>query len=169
MKAGCLCSLFLSCALAGCAAEPPTARPAGLERAAAEFKAMAGLNRIGEARKLAGLLPRCPVRHVRVQGSHGLFPRTEWIDGEHPSYILSQQDLFKALGEPDRQVSGWDLIPPGSAAYYPDHSVYRHWSIPVRPDRVYASYELGRDSRNRAWKLSVLLCDGHVCSAQLIK
>jgi hypothetical protein len=169
MKAGHVCSLLVSCALAGCAAAASKTRPAALDKTAAEFRAMVGSNRIAEAKKLACLLPGCPVHHVRVQGAHGLFPRTEWIDGEHPSYMLSQQDLFKALGEPDRLASGWDLIPTGQVRYYPDRSVYRQWSLPIRPDRVYAYYDVGRDRRNSAWQLLLVLCDAHVCSAQVIK
>ena len=170
MRAGYLFSLFVSCALAGCVPQPPRTRPAALDKAAAEFKAVAASNRIAEAKKLARLLPGSPVHHVRVQGvPYGLFPRTDWIDGEHPSYMLSQQDLFKALGEPDRLASGWDLIPAGQVPYYPDRSVYRHWSLPLRPDRVYACYDVGRDRRNNAWQLVLVLCDAHVCSAHVIK
>ena len=150
MRAGYLFSLFVSCALTGCVPQPPRTRPAALDKAAAEFKAVAASNRIAEAKKLARLLPGSPVHHVRVQGvAYSLFPRTEWIDGEHPSYMLSQQDLFKALGEPDRLASGWDLIPAGQVPYYPDRSVYRNWSLPVRPDRVYACYDVGRRSARR--------------------
>jgi hypothetical protein len=137
--------VLLACLLAGCV---HYTRPAALQPLAAQFKAKAGLNRIAEGRKVAGLLPVCPVVHGRpwLLGFDESVP-VGAPDMGHPSYILSQEDFLEAMGKPDRSQ--------------PEDLRHGIWAG--------ASYDLGSDRNNTAWELLVTFYDHRVVTGCVIK
>jgi hypothetical protein len=123
-------------------------RSEAFEPLAAQFKAKAGTNRIVEGRKIAGLLPVCPVVH----GRWWYFGFDESVpagadDMSRPSYLLSKEDFLQAMGKPSRfQVE--DLR----------HGI---WDV--------ASYDLGRDRNNTAWELLATFRSNNVVRGRVIK
>ena len=138
-------TILLGCLLAGCAYHT---RPASFDTLAAQFKAKAGSNRIAEGKKIARLLPVCPVVHGRwwYLGFDESVP-VGADDMSRPSYILSKEDFLQAMGKPSRsQIE--DLR----------HGI---WDV--------ASHDLGSDRNNTAWELLVTVWSNNVVSGGVIK
>jgi len=144
MKAHCIFAILLGCILTGCVHHT---RPAALDQLAAQFQAKAGSNRIAEGKKIAGLLPVCPVVHGRwwLLGFDESVP-VGAAELNQPSYILSQAEFLQAMGKPDRSQLE-DLR----------HGIWAG-----------ASYDLGSDRNNSAWELLVTFFNNHVVSGCVI-
>ena len=94
-----LLATMLICIVPGCVQQRGQGgRPAAFDEAAKQFKGKDGANRLGEGRKVASLLPKCPATMAHGTGTGVL----EAHDYSRPSYRMVREDLLDALGQPIR-------------------------------------------------------------------
>jgi len=131
-------ALLITAGNAYCA---PHSRPAELDSLAAQFKANANTNRVAEGKKIAALMPTCPIVYGNKWHWLGLgFGENKSFDWNHPSYKLSKSDLLQALGPPDH-TSSFHI---------------ESW--------FYASYKLGRDKKSNEMALYLRCYNDYVVS-----
>ena len=113
-------AVMLTCLFEGCiCGKAHPAEQSAFEVLAGDFKRKAGANRFEEARKLADLLPQCPLTSYK---DTGIGIATSY-DYSRPSYLFSKDQLFEALGKPSsfHQYPYWDV-----ATYQVDTPWYMH-------------------------------------------
>src|SRR5216117_632642 len=88
--------LAIGCLLAGC--ERKSARPADLPQLAKTFKDKAGTYRVREGESLWKALPTCPETSRQKISD---FSTIVTHDCARPSYKLTREETFRALGQPD--------------------------------------------------------------------
>jgi len=136
-------SLALLSLLAGCSSSGPKTRPAALDPLAARFMSKAGTERVREARKIAALMPTCPIVHYNKFWwlMFGL-DESQYPDWRHPSYFITKDEVFSLLGLPDREHA---------------FDAGGNWN--------YAMYRVGHNRKGDVMGLYVRSFDGHVVAS----